>query len=39
VLGIEQEIYNRLDEGVKILYSLKEDTEVYRKILSEKQQR
>jgi len=26
VLGIEQEIYNRLDEGVKILYSIKDDT-------------
>lgn len=26
VLGIEQEIYNRLDEGVKILHSIKEDT-------------
>lgn len=26
VVGIEEEIYNRLDEGVKILHSIKEDT-------------
>lgn len=28
VLGIEQEIYNRLDEGVKVLYSIKDDTKI-----------
>lgn len=28
VLGIEQEIYNRLDDGVKILYLIKEDTKI-----------
>lgn len=32
VVGIEEEIYNRLDEGVKILYSIKEDTKKLDKL-------
>ena len=32
VLGIEHEIYNRLDEGVKILYSIKADTQLLQSI-------
>lgn len=33
VLGIEQEIYNRLDEGVKVLYSIKDDTKKLDKVV------
>jgi len=32
VVGIEEEIYNRLDEGVKILYSIKDDTKILHSI-------
>jgi len=32
VIGIEQEIYNRLDEGVKILLSIKGDTRLLQSI-------